>query len=211
MYQLLPLVVTWLFFWGSTAGIMVYDGWRARAQAKQHGVVDFQDRSIRSYLLLSALFGGFVLVFYFWATRKSAKGLLLGIGVFVAATVATGIVQAAINPIARALDFASVERACTTLVPGSDADDGRDGAYRYPDERKRLVELGCKAVGISPCLDLNDLTSPDPYGTMAALTKEPVERTEAWKRGEALCKQRPASAPRGRCSVYDSHTPASQQ
>jgi len=40
----------------------MYDQKRAKAEAKAHGLVDFADRSIKSYLLLALFIGGLVLI-----------------------------------------------------------------------------------------------------------------------------------------------------
>jgi hypothetical protein len=111
MYHWLAALLTWLFFWGVTAAILVFDDRRAKAAAKRAGGVDFVDRRIRTYIVAAFFLGGFVLILYFWSSRKSALGAVLGVGALVATVTVTLIVSNVQSNIAFHLDHAATARA----------------------------------------------------------------------------------------------------
>lgn len=191
MYQTLGLVLSWLFFWGATAAIVVFDDRRAKAAAKRAGSVDFVERRISAYVLAAFFLGALALVLYFWSSRKSLSGALLGVAVLLATTLATLVVAAELSKLGSLLDHAAMERACATVVAGTDGDECSPD-MRYPD-RLELLEIGCRAGGVSPCLWRGDDVFQEP-GT---------PKSAWWERARTLCAQRPASVPRGRCVVLD--------
>lgn len=107
MYSEFLVPVTWGIFWGATAAIIKFDDHRAKALAAKQGTVDFAERGIRSYLLLALVIGGPVLIVYFWATRKSYKGGLLGLGALAAVFLVTMVLGTGFAVVARGLDFAA--------------------------------------------------------------------------------------------------------
>lgn len=180
-------VVTWLFFWGATAAVLVLDDRRAKAEAKRLGKVDFAERRIRAYLGAAFFLGAFVLVLYFWSSRKTLSGALLGVGALAAVLLATSVASV----FGSALDHAAMAHTCAGVVSGSDGDECSPDV-RSPD-RLRLLEAGCLAGGVSPCLWRDEDNFMNPSGP----------KSQWWERARTLCAQRPASVPRGRCVVFD--------
>jgi hypothetical protein len=191
MYQTLGTLLSWLFFWGATAATLVFDDRCAKAAAKRSGSVDFVERRIRAYVLAAFFLGALVLVLYFLSSRKSLSGALLGVGVLLATLLATLVVSAGFSKLGLLLDHAAMERACASVVAGTDGDEC-DPDPRSPD-RMKLLEIGCRAGGVSPCLWRGDDLFQVP-GT---------PQSEWWARAGTLCARRPASVPRGRCDVLD--------
>jgi len=199
MYRLLGTVLTWLFFWGSTVAIVAFDDRRAKALAKQRGTVDFAERRIGAYLVAAFFLGAPVLVLYFWATRKKASGALLGIGVLLASLICTFAVSRALSFVAVRLDHAAVARACAAIVPGTDGDECANDAFGFPD-KSALLETGCLAGGVTPCLNRDDGESLDLLGL-----GDPPKPSSWWERARLLCARRPSTVARGRCEVFDVH------
>ncbi len=109
MFQLLAVVLTWVVWFGSVALIIRIDGKRQQAAKRAVGEVDFMDRSVTPYLILAIFCGALPLVVYFGVTRKSAKGWLTGVGIFVAHFIAITLVSTVLMAIAKPLD-AMMER-----------------------------------------------------------------------------------------------------
>lgn len=82
-------ILTWVVYFGLTLGAILVDTSIQRAKAQREGGVDFMDRSPWGYIALGLLCGPLPLIFYFGATRKSALGWLMGIGVAVLVYVMT--------------------------------------------------------------------------------------------------------------------------
>jgi hypothetical protein len=164
--------------------------------------VDFEDRRIKTYVGLAAVVGGLVLVFYFWATRKTAMGFLLGVAALFRASLATGVAHAALGAGADALNRRSVEVACAEAEHGSFAFDCADGARRYPEEQRRLLELGCKRGAITPCLDLHGLLTGGYTGVYDTLVGQ-APSTPPFERARQLCAELPKTATRYRCETFD--------
>ena len=198
MYRLLANVLTWLFFWGSTVAIVAFDDRRAKGLAKQRGTVDFAERRVGAYFVAAFFLGAPVLVLYFWATRKKASGALLGVGVLLASLLCTFEVSRALSFLAVGLDHAATARACAAVVQGSDGDECADHAFLFPDSTA-LLETGCLAGGVSPCLNRDDGES------MGLMLDAPRQKSKWWERARLLCAQRPSTLPRGRCEVFDVH------
>src|SRR5690348_9309810 len=74
-------IVCWLFYFGTTAGVILLDRNIQRRRAREQGTVDFMDRSPMNYLLLALCCGPAPLIVYFGVTRKSAVGWLMGFGI----------------------------------------------------------------------------------------------------------------------------------
>lgn len=72
---------------------------RRRANATdQYGYAVSDDISLANYLIAAVFCGGLVFPFYFWATRKTAVGLLIGIGfAIVGGALASGATYAAMH------------------------------------------------------------------------------------------------------------------
>ena len=198
MYKALASVLTGFFFWGSTVAIVVFDDRRAKALAKQRGTVDFAERRIRSYLVAAFFLGAPVLVLYFWSTRKSISGALVGVGVLLGSLLCTIAVSTGLSRVAYGLDHAAVEHACSSLVSGSDGEDCATYAFGFPDQ-VALLETGCRAGGVTPCLHRDEMV--DSLGIFSV--NDSQKRSQWWERARLLCGQRPASEPRGRCVVFD--------
>ena len=80
------------------AGMVAFILWDAKIQRKkahQAGEVDFADRRIGGYLVLSLFCGPLPLVFYFGSTRRSAAGWFLGFGVATGWTLLFGLLWTA--------------------------------------------------------------------------------------------------------------------
>ena len=72
---ILPPII-WIL---ATVVILLVDARRMRAKAAARGEVDFADRSPTAYLALALIAGPLPLIMYFWATRRTLKGLLIGL------------------------------------------------------------------------------------------------------------------------------------
>jgi hypothetical protein len=59
---------------------------------------DITDRGIGSYLLLQVLFGGFVIPFYMWNSRKTGAAVAAGIALMLVCACVVGIALTALGP-----------------------------------------------------------------------------------------------------------------
>lgn len=197
MYSDYLNLFVWTLFAILTIAVLKYDQRhakeRARAEAKALGLEDIADRRIKPYLLLALLMGGLILIIYFWATRKSVKGGLMGFGILCAVTIVTAIAGSAYSVMATSLDHSNTLRACSTLSTNDpDGDDCTSGSLKFPMESQALLESGCKTGLVAPCMWL-DLDTRIPFG--AANTEESPYR----KRAREICASKPASARKNRC------------
>ena len=104
MFQILAVVLTWVVWFGSVALIIRIDAKQQQAAKRAIGEVDFMDRSVMPYLILAIFCGALPLVVYFGVTRRSAKGWLTGIGIFLAHFVAITLVSTVLMIVAKPLD-----------------------------------------------------------------------------------------------------------
>jgi hypothetical protein len=85
----------WMFaqmVWvGLAAVIIMLDARDVEARAVP-GEVDLTNRGVGQYLPFMALFGGFLIPFYMWNSRKSGAAVLAGIGLMVACAFVVGLV-----------------------------------------------------------------------------------------------------------------------
>jgi hypothetical protein len=93
---LVVFVVPWIVWWAFAALLMSWDQKRRTACAAARGEVNFDDGNIRSYLFWSLFIGALVLPLYFYATRKKAFALALGLAAMSACGVATAAVTTVI-------------------------------------------------------------------------------------------------------------------
>ncbi len=78
--MLLARIVTWIVWWGGLALIIFIDGKLRDRAMRRDGEVNLQPRSVWPYLVVGLLCGALVLPIYFWVTRRSVRGLLVGFG-----------------------------------------------------------------------------------------------------------------------------------
>ena len=104
MFQILAVVLTWVVWFGSVALIIRIDAKQKQAAKRAIGEVDFMDRSVMPYLILAIFCGALPLVVYFGVTRRSAKGWLMGVGIFLAHFVAITLVSTVLMIVAKPLD-----------------------------------------------------------------------------------------------------------
>ena len=199
MYSSFSGVVTWIVFWILTVIVIKVDDKRAKAKAVAAGTRDFVDRRIRSYVLAAFLLGGFVLILYFGATRRSKKGGLIGAIALLGVGLATISVSSIYLAVARTLDYAVGVSACATLSP-SDPDCAKctRAASQFSEQREEFLKAGCAAGQVESCLYLDDSTV-----SLAILGSAVPEESVVHKKAREICANRPASVPRGRCSVFD--------
>ena len=90
------LLVQALWF-GLAALIIVLDRQAgARNSELDPDVPDLQDRSVAPFLFLMIIFGGLVIPFYMWISRRSTAAVLVGIGLMVACGIVVTFAAAAI-------------------------------------------------------------------------------------------------------------------
>lgn len=112
-FQLVLQVIAWLLWSASVVTVIKVDQRRraaaAAARPDEVDVTRFEDKSVTPYLVLSFFCGALVLPVYFWATRKSAKGVLLGIAWTVLNTLAVlGVLTLLLGPAKRASEAARI-------------------------------------------------------------------------------------------------------
>lgn len=90
--RLLLDVITWAVWFGSLAAVIFIDRNIRQARQQASGTVDFTDDRIGSYLALGVICGGAVLPMYFWVTRRSFVGVLIGLLLTAACFFATIVV-----------------------------------------------------------------------------------------------------------------------
>jgi hypothetical protein len=73
------LFVAWLMWFGLAALIMVVDRRMMANAVTGDGVPDLTDRSPGMYLAFMLLFGGWVIPFYMYNSRRTGKAVIAGI------------------------------------------------------------------------------------------------------------------------------------
>ncbi len=161
MDEELSIIIIWITMAVLTIGVMQWDKKRMARKARESGQTDFTERGIRPYLFAAFMFGSFVLIFYFWASRRGGRGFLTGLGAFAGICLATGLIHAPIAYAMNAYEIAKVREACADPAqPGADeacasgaswlALKGRIGN----SEESRLLKESCKAGGDMSCAKL---------------------------------------------------------
>ncbi len=200
MYSDYATIVSWFVFWLTTVVIVKLDDKRAKAKAKAAGTQDFADRRIRSYVLAAFLLGGLVLVLYFWSTRRSKKGGLVGVAALGVAVLVTMVVSSLYGAAALSLDDSAGRRACATLSPEDpDGEKCTQHAARAGERRADLLAAGCAAGQVGSCLNLDEAS----FGSGLFGSSEPQPESDVRRRARELCESRSSTAPRGRCAVFD--------
>lgn len=85
------MFIAQLVWFGLAALIMFIDRNLVEAQSDPCNP-DITDRSPVSYLLFMLLFGGFVIPFYLWNSRKTSGAVIAGIGLMCACALVAGLV-----------------------------------------------------------------------------------------------------------------------
>lgn len=75
-----------------TSAVIVVDGRNQRAKARAEGLEDFTDTNPVPYLLLGLLCGFLSLPVYFYVSRKSWVGALIGLGMSFATALVASII-----------------------------------------------------------------------------------------------------------------------
>jgi hypothetical protein len=147
MSSLIAMLLVVVAYFGITIAVIRIDAKRQRDKARAAGGVDFMDRSVTPYMILAFISGALPLIFYFGITRKKASGWLLGIGAFVAVTMATSILGGILGFVGRMIDkttehaanerfFARANAACAAPPPpGGATDPCRDVFDKHDDFR----------------------------------------------------------------------------
>jgi hypothetical protein len=92
-------LVTQALWFGLAALVILFDRRlmsRAFDPNADAGFIDLKDRSPTPFLGLMLIFGGIVLPFYFWYSRRSLAAVLVGIVLMFALGLLVGAVRAAI-------------------------------------------------------------------------------------------------------------------
>ena len=98
------LIVGQLLWFGLSAAVILIDrklvaaGQPATPDGASLDNYDITDRGISSYLMLQVLFGGFVIPFYLWNSRKSGAAVAAGIGLMLVCAAIVGVALAALGP-----------------------------------------------------------------------------------------------------------------
>src|SRR5689334_10932200 len=94
MLSILFYALSWAVWWGGIVAIIKIDQKRRDAAMRAAGDVNFEDKSVLPYLVLGVICGGLVLPVYFWTTRKTGVGVLIGIGLAFVVAIVSGVFQA---------------------------------------------------------------------------------------------------------------------
>jgi hypothetical protein len=94
-------IITYAVWLTATVLIIRYDAKRQAQKARERGEVDFADRSVMNYLVLSIFCGPAPLIVYFGVTRKTFGGWVLGFAVAAATMVLLVIIGTIGTMIAR--------------------------------------------------------------------------------------------------------------
>ena len=89
----MQMIVAWLLWFGLAALVIVVDRKLVASAAPADGPVenlDITDRSVSQYLLLQVLFGGFVIPFYLWNSRKTGAAVAVGVVLMIACSLIVG-------------------------------------------------------------------------------------------------------------------------
>ena len=96
------LLIAQLLWFGLAALVIVVDRQLAAGVAAANAGTlenyDLADRRIGQYLVLQLLFGGFVIPFYLWNSRKTGSAALLGVGLMIVCAVIVYAVLVALAP-----------------------------------------------------------------------------------------------------------------
>jgi hypothetical protein len=78
-------------WFGLAAGIILIDRQMVAASTKPDEP-DLKDRSITQYLLFMILFGGFIIPFYLWNSRRNGGAVLVGLVLMVVCATVVGTI-----------------------------------------------------------------------------------------------------------------------
>src|SRR5215467_12245949 len=92
MFSLISYLLVFVLYFVATIVVIRIDAKRQREAALARGGVDFIDRRVTPYMLLSFISGAMPLIFYFGISRRSAAGWLLGIAMFFGVSFGAGLV-----------------------------------------------------------------------------------------------------------------------
>jgi len=73
-------VIVWIVFYGSMVAVIKVDQNMRATRAAAEGVPDWDNKSVVPYLVIGLICGGLILPVYFYSTRKSGIGALIGLG-----------------------------------------------------------------------------------------------------------------------------------
>lgn len=204
----LPLsIFLWVFWYGFTVAVILIDQRRRKARAQVSDEVDiaqFEDMSIWPYLVMGLLCGALPLPLYFYATRKSAVGVLLGLGFVVASFAVTLPIAIGGQAISSRVAFSRTTKAC-------EAGTGDPTRCRYtamelfdrkdPDRAMAILAKGCEGGDFDEC-SLAQLHYEQ--GT-DGVAKDADKAAAITKQEAAMCAANHAASPY--CGMFD--TPSS--
>jgi hypothetical protein len=160
---------------------LIAGGWpRARAA----GTVDCADYRIWPYLVLAVFCGPLPLIMYFYGTRRSRRGALIGVGMAVAHilvvyAITTGLLLVLVGYDARA--------KCSPTPPPGDGLPCAYAAAKLGPSGFGRIEEGCQHGGLQACLAL--------YGLRISGEDPDRGRSErAMRQAAEICRQRPSES-----------------
>jgi hypothetical protein len=213
-YVLVLQVMGWILWTASVVTVIKVDQRRRTAAAKARpdeiDVTAFEEKSVTPYLVVSCLCGALVLPVYFYATRKSWRGALVGLGFTVVNTLAIVVVLSVLTgPVQRASARARVTsdaaacanesgiggswqclRAGTAYYTGA-------GVEKDASKTVDLFDRGCQRGDIDACAALLNLGS----------AQAPAAKIQAARAaGAKLCAATPAP-PQYQCQPFGAPAP----
>jgi hypothetical protein len=184
-YVLVLQGMAWVLWTASVVTVIKVDQRRRAAAAKARpdgiDVTAFEEKSVTPYLVISFLCGALVLPVYFYATRKSWKGALVGLGFTVVNTLVVAVVLAVLTgPLSRASARARVTSdasACVNetgligswqcLRAGTAYQTGA-GVEKDVSKTVDLLDRGCQRGDIDACTALVGLGAQAPAAKILA-------------------------------------------
>ena len=93
------ILIGWILWFGLAALVILVDRKLvAAAPAGDALAMDVTDRSVSQYLMLQVLFGGLVIPFYLWNSRKTAGAAVLGVVLMLVCSTIVGYTVASLAP-----------------------------------------------------------------------------------------------------------------
>jgi hypothetical protein len=180
--ELLAAVVTWLLYFGLSIGIMLVDRKLQAARERKAGTESYADRRIWPYLVFAFFCGPLPLIMYFYGTRRSGRGALIGLGMAVAHGVVVSVIGSALMHGALVLE---VGRQCGGAPPASDGTDCVFKARQLDDAGLTYVDGACQRGGLYACVALAGYA-------MGGLDPDADRTARAKARSLEICKTRGA-------------------
>jgi hypothetical protein len=147
-FELLAFVTSWVAYFGLAMLIMWVDARRQAARERDAEIPTYADRRIWPYFVFAIFCGPVPLIMYFYGTRRTGRGALIGVGVALAHSALIGVLSFALMSVAGGIE---TRRACTDVPV---RDDGFACAYRVASSGQKgypMLERARQNGGFRAC------------------------------------------------------------